>query len=157
MVISLSTRSVRHSYGRRLCVYLLFLATGIASLPGCSDIDSARVPVHPVLGVIQFRGQPINGAFVTFHPQGTASVGVPKPRASVMADGAFTLTTYDGNDGAPSGDYVLTVQWYRPVKLGGDWVGGPNILPKKYASPSTSNVRVTVVAGENRLNPIQLR
>jgi hypothetical protein len=110
-----------------------------------------------VRGAIQFRGQPINGAFVTLHPQSNASVDVPHPRASVAADGSFALTTYDGDDGAPAGEYVLTVQWYRPVKQGNDWVGGPNVLPKKYASPHTSDVRITVATGENRIKPIQLR
>jgi hypothetical protein len=146
---------IRHTHGRQFC--LVLLAAGIALSAGCSDGDPTRVPVHPVLGAIQFRGQPTNGAFVTLHPTNGASVDAPYPRASVTADGSFTLTTYDGNDGAPAGDYVLTVQWYRPVKQGGDWVGGPNVLPKKYASPQTSEVRITVAAGENRLMPIQLR
>jgi hypothetical protein len=155
MVTSISAFQVWHSRTRR--IRLLFLAVGISPFAGCSDCDPTRVPVHPVLGAIQFRGQPINGAFVTLHPKNGANIDVPHPRASVAADGSFTLTTFDGNDGAPAGDYVLTVQWYRPVKQGGDWVGGPNVLPKKYASPHTSDVRITVTAGENRLQPIQLR
>jgi hypothetical protein len=114
------------------------------------------VPVHPVTGAIQFRGKPVNGAFVTLHPKAPAD-GVPSPRASVAKDGSFAVSTYDGGDGAPAGDYVLTVQWYKPVKVGNDLVGGPNVLPAKYANAKTSDIRITVAAGENRLRPIQLR
>jgi hypothetical protein len=110
-----------------------------------------------VHGVIDFRGQPLVGAFVTLHPKSAPGIDVPTPRASVAADGSFALTTFDRNDGAPAGDYVLTVLWYRPVKQGGDWIGGPNVLPKKYASPRTSEVSVTVAAADNRLKPIRLR
>ena len=95
------------------------------------------MPVHPVVGAIQFRGQPADGAFVSLHPK-NATEGVPNPRATVAKDGSFVVSTYDGNDGAPEGDYVVTVQWYKPVRQGNDLVGGPNVLPPKYASPRTS-------------------
>jgi hypothetical protein len=67
------------------------------------------------------------------------------------------VTTFDGNDGAPEGEYVVTVQWYKPVRQNNEVVGGPNVLPAKYASAKTSDLRITVAAGENRLNPIQIR
>jgi hypothetical protein len=123
---------------------------------GCGKSDQNRVAVHPVQGAIQFRGQPTEGAFVSLHP--TAAIeGVPKPRASVAKDGSFAISTYDGNDGAPEGEYVVTVQWFKPVRQGNDLVGGPNVLPAKYASPTTSDVRIRIAAGENHLQPIQLR
>jgi hypothetical protein len=159
MLALASIRAKGHSQRRRVYPGLVLWAASLVLLAGCSDGDSTRSAVHPVAGTIQFRGQPASGAFVTLHPiaKDSTHAEVPNPRASVAADGTFTLTTYDGNDGAPAGDYLLTVQWYRPVKQGGDWVGGPNVLPKKYALPQTSGLRITVAAGENRLQPIQLR
>jgi hypothetical protein len=124
---------------------------------GCGQGDAGRVPVHPVQGAIQFRGQPIVGAFVSLHSQNGAMAEIPTPRATVGSGGQFALTTYDGQDGAPEGEYVLTVQWYKPVRQGNEVVGGPNVLPVKYARPQTSDVIVRVAAGENRLQPIQLR
>src|SRR5687767_7734398 len=116
--------------------FLSVALSAVSVLPfvGCGSSDSNRVPVHPVLGAIQFRGQPIVGAFVALHPE-NATAEVPSPRATVGPDGSFTLSTYDGNDGAPEGEYVLTVQWYKPIKQGNEVVGGPNVLPKKYSSP----------------------
>ena len=140
---------------RKLAAAIVLAALGIVPGFGCGKADS-RVPVHPVQGAIQFRGQPAYGAFVSLHPKNSTE-GVPNPRAMVAQDGSFVVSTYDGNDGAPEGDYVLTVQWYKAVKQGNDLVGGPNVLPAKYGSPKTSDVVVHIAAGENHLKPIQLR
>lgn len=134
---------------------LALAAIGILTSAGCSKSEN-HVPVHPVVGAIQYRGQPVVGAFVSLHPK-SATEGVPNPRATVEKDGSFTVSTYNGNDGAPEGEYIVTVQWYKPVKQGNDLVGGPNVLPAKYASPQTSDVKIRVAAGENRLQPIQIR
>jgi hypothetical protein len=147
------TQIVRATAGRRGSLSAIF-SLAVLSV-GCGKSEN-RIPVHPVTGAIQFRGQPAAGAFVSLHPK-SAVAGVPNPRATVAKDGSFVFTTYDGNDGAPEGDYVLTVQWYRPVRQGNDLVGGPNVLPAKYASVRTSDVQIKVAAGENRLKPIHLR
>jgi len=132
------------------------LALAILALAGCSG-ESNRIPVHPVQGAIEFRGQPAAGALVSLHLQEGEDTSVPSPRATVGPDGKFNLTTYESADGAPAGDYVLTVQWYKPMKQGNDTVGGPNVLPAKYANAQTSDVRVTVAAGENHIQAIKLR
>ncbi|HEX3601939.1 MAG TPA: hypothetical protein VHU84_17430 [Lacipirellulaceae bacterium] len=141
------------TFTRNAAVVLVAFAT--VSCIGCSKSDS-HVPVNPVAGAIQFRGQPVEGAFVSLHPK-NAIEGIPQPRASVAKDGTFTVSTFNGNDGAPEGDYIVTVQWYKPVRHGDDLVGGPNVLPAKYASPRTSDVTIHVAADENHLPPIQLR
>jgi hypothetical protein len=128
----------------------------VLQVSGCGQSDKNRVAVHPVTGSVQFRGLPTAGAFVSLHAK-NATDSVPTPRATVAKDGTFTVTTYDGNDGAPEGDYVLTVQWYRPVRVGNDLVGGPNVLPVKYASAQTSDVKIRIAAGENQLKLIHLR
>jgi hypothetical protein len=155
-MVTTKTHSCKQLFHRRNTAAIIVL-TALSNLAGigCGKGES-RVPVHPVLGAIQFRGQPANGAFVSLHPK-KAVEGVPNPRATVDKDGSFTVSPYDGNDGAPAGDYVVTVQWYKPVKQGNDLVGGPNVLPAKYASPRTSDVIIHIAEGENRLKPIQLR
>jgi hypothetical protein len=123
----------------------------LAAASGCSGEDSAagRVPVFPVQGSITFRGQPIPGAVVTLHPKAPAE-GVPAPRAQIGKDGTLKVSTYDGGDGAPAGEYVVTVQWYRLVGSGNDVVAGPNVVPPKYASAASSDLIVTVAeAGAN--------
>jgi hypothetical protein len=155
-MISICIKSVRqHRFFRRLNSVIVLAGIGILSSVGCSKSEN-HVPVYPVVGAIKYQGQPIAGAFVSLHPK-SPTEGVPNPRASVEKDGSFTLSTFNGNDGAPEGEYIVTVQWYRPVRQGNDLVGGPNVLPVKYASARTSDVKIRVAAGENRLQPIQLR
>jgi hypothetical protein len=133
----------------------------VAALPwacvfvGCGKDAQQNVPTFPVTGTISFQGQPIPGAFVTLHPIKPVA-NAPTPRASVAADGSLRVSTYNGGDGAPEGDYVLTVEWYKPIRNGTDLVAGPNVIPKKYASPRTSDLKVRVAAEETRISPISL-
>jgi hypothetical protein len=131
-----------------------FVLVTLAAL-GCGEAQPDRVAVHRVSGAITLKGRPMPGAFLTFHPR-TPVANVPTPRGSVDRNGAFKLSTYDGGDGAPEGEYLVTVQWYKPVTRGGDVVAGPNVIPGKYAAPATSNISVRVAAGENNLPPIRL-
>jgi hypothetical protein len=133
-------------------VVAVFVAAGCT---GCSKSQS-HVPVHPVSGVVKFQRQSPEGAFISLVPK-TAIEGAPAPRASVSKDGSFTVGTFNGDDGAPEGDYTVTIQWYKPMRQGKDLVGGPNVLPAKYASAQTSDLAIHVAAGENHLQPIQLR
>jgi hypothetical protein len=133
----------------------LLLVTCLMMVTGCGDAGPERVTTFPVQGAITFQGRPIPGAFVAFHPQ-TPRANVPAPRANVAADGSLKVTTFQAGDGAPEGQYVLTVEWYKPIKQGGDVMPGPNVIPKKYASPQTSNLKVTIAAQENQLSTIRL-
>ncbi|RIK76799.1 MAG: hypothetical protein DCC67_13410 [Planctomycetota bacterium] len=128
----------------------------MAGLVGCRDAASPRVAVFPVIGRVTFQGQPAAGAVVALHRRDGPSEDAPTPRASIDKDGTFRFTTFEGGDGAPVGQYVLTIQWHKLVKRGGDVVAGPNVMPRKYASPRTSDKLITVAAGENDLKTIQL-
>jgi len=138
-----------------LAVFLV-VAAGMA-LAGCSRSGPQRAETHPVQGKITFQGQPIGGAFVVLHPKEAATPEVPTATALVQPDGTFAVSTYDSADGAPVGEYVVTVQWQKLAKSGGDFVPGPNLLPAKYSDPATSNVIVQVAAGRNELPPIALK
>jgi hypothetical protein len=126
----------------------------VASL-GCGKATPERIATHPAKGTITFKGQPMPGAFVTLHPKSPVE-NVPAPRANVDKDGTFAVTTYNNGDGAPEGDYVLTVQWYKLIKNGKDVSAGPNVIPPKYTKPQTSDVVIHIAAGENELKPIKL-
>lgn len=122
---------------------------------GCSrgPVDPPVLPVTPVSGSLKFGNEVPVGAKVSLVPvarteEGVASSGV------VKQDGTFTVSTYGQNDGAPVGDYVLLVQWFKP--LGGEEgnAGGPNVIPKDYSDPTKSPIKVTVKEGSNQLDPI---
>jgi hypothetical protein len=43
-----------------------------------------------------------------------------KPRGVVGRDGAFSLTCYRADDGAPAGNYTVTILWQQARFRGGD-------------------------------------
>lgn len=123
-----------------------------------------RPNVYPVTGTVEFEGQPAEGATVTFHPVSGATSGEKggsKQTATILAnglttsDGGFSLRTFGPNDGAPAGDYLVTVEWRKLVGTGEDQVVGPNVLPARYANPQTSGIKLTVLKGENKF-PLRL-
>jgi hypothetical protein len=129
----------------------LFL--GIAAL-ACSSCGSGGQPVYPVQGKVLYLGKPTPGAVVVFHPAGNPSPDALRPQGTVSADGSFRLTTYQPDDGAPPGDYDVTILWTRPSKHGGG--EQVNLLPPRYLRPRTSRLRVQVKAEPNDLPPFKL-
>jgi len=110
-----------------------------------------RKPTHPVRGTVLFEGAPVAGAKVLFHWIGKD--GKQKNEAGdalTDADGTFVLSTYEANDGAPAGQYVVTVVQQEP-RFGGNGAPGPNLVPAKYASPETSDLSIQVKNGPNEL------
>ena len=83
--------------------------------------------------------------------------GNQKPTAITKPDGMFELTTFHAGDGAPLGDYAITVE-LRALTTGGEEPtrSGPNTLPTKYAKPETG-FKYTVIEGDNQIPPIDVK
>jgi hypothetical protein len=75
----------------------------------------------------------------------------------VDEQGNFRLTTFREGDGAPAGEYRVTVVWYlaRRSSPGEDPVP-VNHLPPQYASAETSQLRAVVNKGTNTIEPFRL-
>lgn len=117
---------------------------------GCGGEDWQAETV-PTTGRITINGQPPEGAVVELHARGRArDVRNSRPWAIVQDDGTFTLTTYETGDGAPPGDYVVTVKWPPDVTQPSlaDRLGGA------YARPETSQWSVTVSDEPTELPPL---
>ena len=84
----------------------LFVVSGLC---GCDDEE--RLPTHPVTGEVFINEIPASGCVVTFVPADPALKGVVMPAATVDEFGIFRLTTYETGDGAPEGDYGVTLRW----------------------------------------------
>ncbi|MDY3552700.1 hypothetical protein R5W24_001787 [Gemmata sp. JC717] len=108
-------------------------------------------PVYPVRGELLVNGKPAVGAVVSFHPVGNAAPGAVRPQATVEADGTFRPNSFDPRDGAPAGEYALTVFW-----PGGKGHIGPDRLKGRYSDPTRPVRKVTVKAGDNVLEPIRI-
>lgn len=152
--------------GSGVCVVALAVAwMGLAS--GCSSepVDSIDKPLVPATGKISYRGKPIPNARVTFHPMESLNAGVAPPPpagagsnsappalvrtpfAVVKEDGTFELSTLKPGDGAPEGEYAVTVSWTgeKPVVSDSD---APEKLPPKYQNPAFSGLKAVIKKGE---------
>jgi hypothetical protein len=109
-----------------------------------SSCAGGRKPVFPVRGQILDAGKkPAVGALVIFHPVPADLKDPTKPVGRVREDGTFSLTTYKEGDGAPQGEYVITITWTPPKKSPFD-AEGKDQLTGRYANPERSSLRFTV-------------
>jgi hypothetical protein len=81
-----------------------------------------------------------------------------RPHGIVEPEGIFQLKTYRDGDGAPAGDYRVTIEWPSETPRSrsdpgdaGSTPTGPDRLRGRYANPETSGLRATVTDGENEL------
>src|SRR5262245_8971321 len=137
---------------------------GLLSLTGLS-CGGGKGSLNEVRGKVLHKSQPLGGALVTLHPKGdkkdfkaVPSVGITKD------DGSFTLTT-GKKDGAPAGDYTVTIICSREVggqdKKQKDFSTGgvetEDILKGAYADRDNSKLSVTIKSGSNQLDPFDLK
>jgi hypothetical protein len=146
--------------GARLAALVLVLA-----LCGCGSDD--RLSTVPVGGKLTLDGKPVVGAEIWLVPaesnvQVKSAKMTVRPYAKSGPDGAFKLTSYAVDDGAPPGEYVAVVQ-----KGGGEDPDDPDAdpenprpkrkgksgppLPTKYRTPTNSDLKVTIKDGPNEI------
>lgn len=121
-----------------------------ALVPGCGQGGGERK--YTVSGTVTLNNEPVAEAAVTFLPAG----GGPPEVAKTDATGRFTISAVPGRYKVTIAKYVSEEQ---PAAAGGgeyqevspDVTPAParNVLPAKYADPSTSGFEVEVKAGEN--------
>ncbi|MCE9545413.1 MAG: S26 family signal peptidase [Planctomycetia bacterium] len=162
-------KPVRRPSGSGTGTVLAAAVLVIATAAGCSKSEAPRVPTNFARGQVFLEGKPLQGALVVLHRQGepAATTGTvngvkaaepaPSARGLSEADGRFTLTTYATGDGVPEGEYLVTVVQRPAQKNGESFEPGPNVLPSRYASPKTTDLRVKIAVGENELAPLALK
>jgi hypothetical protein len=136
--------------------WIVLFAFAIA-MPACGP---SRKPVFPVKGkVTDADGKPIAGALVVFsrlktNPEDTNEVA--SALGTTDQNGEYNLTTYESDDGAPEGEYVVTITW--PGEKKSPTPGpGPDRLNGAYANPTTSKIQFTVTnSGSNQVETIKV-
>jgi hypothetical protein len=127
----------------------------LACFPRSLFGHSAHPPVFPAQGKITFEGEPLAHATICLHPVGIKDIHFPRPRAVSGADGSFVLGTYNADDGAPAGEFKVTVQCFKQLrKVENESEGAPlpkNVLPRRLANPETSRLIVHVQEGDNQI------
>lgn len=134
-----------------MCRLLAFVLIGSLLALGCGNGKPAVVPATGK--VIFARSKPAVGALVVFHPSPEQEKVIGgKPFGKVGPDGTFKLTTYNEDDGAPEGDYGVTVDWRggatSKFSLSGEGGGGSrSLLKPTYGDPRQPTLKATVKKG----------
>lgn len=131
--------------------------TMIGSLTGCGKAKQPWEVAHPTVGVIKFGGQPLANAQITLVPEDLKIPNTVRPRGFTDPTGAFKLSTYGENDGAPKGKYKVLAMRFPVVGTPESPSQGPNDLPPKYSTPETSDLSVDIAASKNELSGLELR
>jgi hypothetical protein len=122
---------------------------------GCGSSDG-RKPVFPVRGSVLVAGKPAVKALVVFHPLNEPEA--PRPSGEVGTDGTFTLSTHTTGDGAPAGEYAVTVLWLSGSStIGGDADSGPDRLGNRYSDPKSTTLRARVNEAPTELKPFSIQ
>ena len=136
-----------------MSAYRICLAVGLIGLAVGCEGDDRPTPV-PVRGKVMYKkSTPAAGALVVFHPTDDADESAMggKPFATVGDDGTFELTTREAGDGAPAGEYGVTIDWRaspqgkaKGLSLTDEGAVGRSRLNPKYSNPQKPAFTVTV-------------
>lgn len=134
-----------------------FLVAAALALLSSSCVKSENhKPVVPVKGQVLVDGKPAAGALVIFHPMNDTDPKAVRPSAYVDEQGYFALTSYTNQDGAPEGDYAVTVVWPMPNPEADDGAPGTDRLQGRYNSFRSTGLRARIGTGPTELPPFLL-
>jgi hypothetical protein len=143
----------------------LFAAIGILLVGlgiGCSSEEEDKPEVVPVEIKVLSAGNPAKGAIVTLVPEDKSA---RRPTGIVDAEGMLSLMTLEPGDGAPPGNYKVTVVWpvgaerlsrqqLQDAAYGGETP--PDRLKGKLSDSETTPLSLTIEPGQHALPPIEL-
>ena len=129
-----------------------FLVSATLPWAGCGSGGSA-IPQFKVHGKVLSHGEPAVGAIVVLHPVNKTGAASPyPPRGVVEKVGAFVVGSRTTNDGAPEGDYAVTIIWPEdqdPKKQFDNTP--PDRLKNRYNDATHAKWNIHVAAGTNTL------
>jgi hypothetical protein len=137
---------------RQLRFTSMFVA--VAALSVLLSSCSKKPHLYPVSGKVMCDNSPAEGAVVTFYPDGPVTNKSTLPQGVVDAHGVFQISTFHKGDGAPAGNYKVTVNWTKRMKeLRPDTDENDSVLliNESFSRPDKSGFSALVKAGPNEL------
>lgn len=129
---------------RNLVCRRLGLLGALVILVGCGGNPAT------VSGVVTLDGQPLERGTVGFTPES----GGMKAVGAILSDGSYELKT-NRELGLQPGAYRATVVALEPGESdpqGGPPRPGKSLVPERYGSTTTSDLRFSVEKGSNQIN-----
>jgi hypothetical protein len=125
-------------------IRIVALALVLLGAVGCGGAKT-----YPVRGKVVFKdGKALTGGTVIFEPV-DKNLKV-SARGDIQPDGTFRLGTDSDNDGAPEGGYHVLVVPPPPEENERRPQRSP--IPRKYLSPETSPLKLTVTRDKDKNN-----
>lgn len=122
------------------------LIPAVMFLHGCGGdqpLQSTDVKRVPVSGRVVAGRQPVPGAIVSFQPKFEWNPDLPIPKAVTEADGSFEVGTVMTGDGAPPGEYLVSIASAEAGK-------GLSLDPQ-FEDPAKSGLRANIAAKPTKL------
>ncbi len=124
---------MQHNHRVSLVKLSLRLGIVLATLVVVSCGDTRNIPkVYPVMGKIQVNGQPAAECQIVLNWV-KEEKRPATPQGLTNENGEFQLTSFVGNDGAPEGEYVVTIEWRERSGITKQDFDGPDRLGGAYA------------------------
>ena len=123
---------------------LVAFAATVFFLVGCGS-DRLRTAV--VRGTVTYKSRPVPNGTISFIP-----ASGPSATGDIQPDGSFTLTTYRTGDGAVLGQHTVVIVALEDMSKRLPEERNPlppPIVPLKYTSLATSDLRAVVKDHEN--------
>lgn len=145
---------------RRL--HITFGMIALTAFTGCQKAPAPPVPttakplVFPTSGRVIVGNVPAGNARICFHPVDAGKSQGRRAVAVTDRDGTFHLTTYMMYDGAPEGDYTVTITWPdEALPEDNCECTNPALhdrLAGKYSDPTRTPLLATVRPRQNEIN-----
>lgn len=138
-----------------------FLITLIAGCGGNTSFQPS-VKVYPIKGKLEYQGKPMPGVTLIFNPiDETQKI---KPQATTDGEGNFVATTFQTGDGAPEGDFIITLvvrsnesdSAREDAEVEGRTKATKIPFPPKYLNPTTSGLKIKVTPGNPDLGVLSV-
>jgi hypothetical protein len=127
----------------------------VVLLPFLAGCGSGRLATYPVKGKVLVDGEPAQGVHVAFYPKDTGGHSPYIPSGQTDENGEFVLSTFITGDGAPAGEYDVTLAWpLRKNPISTLWEG--DRFKGKHNDPSKPVAQVTVEKRSQELEPFKL-
>src|SRR5262245_26866765 len=140
--------------------FVALVVIGVVSLGGCGRKADGRLKSYPVHGLVTVDGKPTGGIYVFLNPAAQPPTHGIFPNAITNGAGEYWISTYDAEDGAPLGDYVVTAKWPRGEGLQVH-SESPDRLKGRYADPTKSAIKISVKEARktqpNEVPPLDLK
>lgn len=147
MIDSSSSGSTRFS--SRLPVVALALVVAI----GCGPSVPPPPATQAVHGIVKLNGEPVSlegAAYVRFVPTDPAKGRFAD--GMIAEDGSYSVAAFKGQAGTVPGEYKVCFSSVSAAAESEAVTAPPLKLPKKYLSPDTTDLTVTVANGDNDLD-----